>query len=187
MPSRNQPAQPGSASAGNWKRKAVTAFLVFHLVAITCWCLPVNSLVPGRVKEVVRPYMLWAGLFQAWDMFAPEPSKLNLYVEARITFRDGQTRVWKFPRMQELGFVERYIKERYRKFATERLRVDENAALWPDAARYIARVNNNPANPPVVVELERSWFEIPPEGWNLPEQWNHFVFYRYPVRAGDLR
>ena len=167
----------------------LSAVLAFHLVAITCWCLPLNSLLPGRIKEAVRPYMLWTGLFQAWDMFAPEPPRLNFYLEAEITYRDGQKRVWKFPRMQDLGLMERYSKERYRKFANEHLRVDESALLWPDAARYVARLNNDPANPPVLVQLVRYWSDLAirmPDGSFTPERWSHFVFYRYPVGPGDL-
>jgi hypothetical protein len=168
------------------KRIAINAFLVFHIVAITCWCVPLNSLLPARVKEAVRPYMLWTGLFQAWDMFAPEPPMLSIYLEAEITFRNGQTRVWKFPKMQELGYAERYYKERYRKFANERLRLDDNARLWPDAARYIARLNHDPANPPATVQLARYWRDLAPEGWRGLEPLHSFRFYTYRVQPGDL-
>jgi hypothetical protein len=178
-----------SGTLEKWKLAAISVFLLFHIVVIFCWSVPLNSLLVTAVKESVRPYMHWAGLFQVWDMFSPNPLNLNTYLEAELTFRDGSTRVWKFPKMQELGYVERYFKERYRKFGNERVRLDANSALWPDAARYIARINNNPSNPPTVVRLVRYWSEIAPptaDGSHPPEPWHHFVFFIHFVSAGDL-
>ena len=104
-------------------------------------------LVARPFQNFIRPYMLWSGLFQAWDMFAPNPMKLNSYVEAEVSFRDGSRRIWSFPRMNEIGYVDRYFKERYRKFANEYLRMDVHSALWPDAARYIAPRQSQPVEP----------------------------------------
>ena len=181
----SSPARSGKPE--KWKLAAISAFLLFHIVVIFCWSVPLNSLLVTEIKESVRPYMHWAGLFQVWDMFSPNPLNVNTYIEAELTFRDGRTRIWKFPRMHELGYVERYFKERYRKFATERVRLDANSALWPDVARYIARLNNDPSNPPTVVRLVRYWSEItPPGGSHPPDPLHHFVFFIHFVSAGDL-
>jgi hypothetical protein len=174
---------------GSWKQIAISAFLLFHMLAIASWCLPFNSVLNEKARGFIRPYMLWSGLFQIWDMFAPDPARVNSYVEAEISFRDGSTRVWSVPRMNELGYVDRYFKERYRKFSTEYLRMDSHAALWPDAARYIARVNRNPANQPTAVRLVRWWSEINPPGPHgeyQPSRWGHFAFFTYEPRPGDL-
>jgi hypothetical protein len=184
-------AEPERQSAGtHWGRWALTAFLVFHLVAITSWCLPLNSVLNDRWKQAIRPYMLWTGLFAAWDMFAPNPATLNSYIDAQITFRDGTAKTWSVPRMHEIGYVDRYFKERYRKFSTEYLRMDSYNIMWPDAARYIARVNSTPGNPAVAVTLIRSWSEInppSPTGQYVPSPWNHFPFFTYQVQPGDLQ
>jgi len=133
--------------------------------------------------------MLWSGLFQAWDMFAPDPLKLNSYIDAEVWFREGSARVWSFPKMHEIGYVDRYFKERYRKFSTEYLRMDSHSALWPDAARYIARLNRNSANPPTGVRLIRSWSEMKapgPGGRYQPSPWQHYTYFTYVVQPGDL-
>jgi len=122
-------------------------------------------------------------------MFAPDPTTLNTYIEAEVTFRDGSMRVWSFPRMNELSYVDRYFKERYRKYSTEYLRVDSHSALWPDAARYIARANRNPSNPPVSVRLIRSWSEIQPPGPGGEYRytaWKSYPYYTYQLKPGDL-
>jgi hypothetical protein len=89
--------------------------------------------------------------------------------------------------MENLGFFEKYVKERYRKYANDNLRLDSNSTLWPDAARYIARVNNRPSNPPVSVDLVRYWSIVPPPGAEEgPGPWNQYLFFRYTVAPGDL-
>jgi hypothetical protein len=172
------------------KRIAISAFLVFHIVAITCWCAPLDSALLTRFRALIRPYMQWSGLLQGWNMFAPEPTKFNSYMEADVIFQDGQKRTWAFPRMEKLGYWKRYRKERYRKFANENLRMDANSALWPDAALRIARLNRNAANPPVMVILVRCWSQIPPprpDGSYRPGAWYRSPFYLYAVRPGDLK
>jgi hypothetical protein len=172
------------------KRIAISAFLIFHIVAIICWCAPLDSALLTSFRGLIRPYMQWSGLFQGWNMFAPEPMKLNSYVEADIIFQDGQKRTWEFPRMEKLSYGERYLKERYRKFVNGYLRMDADSGLWPDAARRIARLNGNAVNPPAMVILIRCWSQIPPprpDGSYRPAPWSRSAFYLYAVRPGDLK
>jgi hypothetical protein len=122
-------------------------------------------------------------------MFAPNPSSLNCYVGAQIFYRDGHTSLWSFPRMEELGIIDKYFKERYRKYTNDNLRLDSDAAAWPDAARYVARVNNSPANPPVAVNLVRYWSIVPPptaNGLYDAPPWQQYAFFHYQVAPGDL-
>lgn len=173
-----------------FRRVLINAFLLFHVVAITCWCIPVNSALVASFKQFIGPYMLWSGLFQGWDMFAPAPPNVNAYIEAAVIYKDGHTRIWKFPRMEQLGIVERYYRERYRKFE-ENLRQDSNSALWPDVARHVARLNNNDASdPPAIVILVRYWSEIPAPTTNAiyrPGELRGHIFFEYNVKPEDLQ
>jgi hypothetical protein len=108
-------------------RALISAFVAFNLIAIVSWCVPLESPLVSAGRSFSRPYLLWTGLFQKWDMFAPDPSKLNCYVGAQIAFRDGHTALWNFPRMENLGIVEKYFQERYRKYANDNLRLDSDA------------------------------------------------------------
>lgn len=174
--------------AGWMKRIAINIFLVFHLTAIFCWCVPVNSPLLPVVNNLVRPYFIWSGLFQSWDTFSPAPKAVNSYVEAIVLYEDGTTRTWAFPRMEQLRLADRYFKERYRKFV-ENLKEDANAPLWPDAARYIARLNNNGPSAERMVLLVRYWSAIVPQNNNADAaaQWSEHVFYGYNVQPEDLR
>lgn len=170
------------------KRWTVNLFIGFHLVAIACWCLPIDALPLSLCRNIVRPYFLWAGLFQSWDMFAPVPKGANTYLEAELRYRDGSRRTWKYPRMEEMGLREKLFKERYRKFADnlERSELDD---LLPDAARYIARLNSTSGNPVKTVILIQRYSLIVPrsDGTYVPEPWQSHILFGYGVRPEDLR
>src|SRR5258708_33552975 len=93
------------------KRTTINIFLAFHLLAITCWCVPIDSPLIPLCRNLVRPYFLWAGLFQSWDMFAPVPKGANTYIEATLVYRDGSRGTWTFPRMEQMSLAERSLKE----------------------------------------------------------------------------
>src|SRR4030095_9750306 len=96
---------------------AINAFLAFYILAVTCWCMSNDSPLIPLCKDLVRPYFLWAGLFQSWDMFAPIPKGANTYIEATLRYWDGSQKTWTFPRVEQMGLKEKLFKERYRKFA----------------------------------------------------------------------
>jgi hypothetical protein len=96
-------------------------------------------------------------------------------------------KVWTFPRMEELSFEKRYQKERYRKFA-EMLPDQKNELLWPGVAAHVARLFNNPIDPPDKVVLIEFRADIKPgtdeSSAPVPEP---NVFYEGYVEPGDLR
>lgn len=174
------------------RRKAahisISIFLLFHIAAIACWCAPLDTPLLAEIRGLIRPYMVWSGLFQSWDTFAPSPIMANTYLVASVIKRDGSIQTWTFPRMEQLSFVERYYQERYRKFA-ENLQDDKNSALWPDVARHLARLHANPANPPEIVMLVKYWSAIaPPADRPLPaEPPRAQIFFEYKVAPEDLK
>jgi hypothetical protein len=124
------------------------------------WGLPTSQL-RSKLSAPLEPYVIQSGLWHSWDMFSPDPLSINFRLEAEILFKDGTTNHWEFPRMEKLGYWQRFQKERYRKWR-DRVRQDNYAAVWQDTCRYIARVHNlNPENPPTRVTLIRRWQPIP--------------------------
>lgn len=140
--------------------------------------------------------MLPTGLWQAWNMFAPNPAMSNVYLEAQVTLSDGSRATWKFPRMAELGYFDRYRMERYRKWGTERVWSAGNAdpRVMEAAARFAARQVARQENPATAVELVRYRVQIasPKRGQirphrDEPRAWDRLVFYtlRLDPQSGD--
>lgn len=169
------------------KRAFLSVFLLFHLFVILVWSLPFSSRATRRINRVIAPYMIWSGLTQGWALFAPNPGSVNAYLVARITYQDGRNKTWNFPMPQYYGYYRRYFMERQRKWSSDNLRMDYNAILWPDAARYVARLNNDPNDPPVTVALVRHWSLVPPPNSGQPESWSEQTFFTYTVQPEDLR
>ena len=174
-------------------RVLVNIFIIFHLAAFICWSSPFEWELRNKFVNWITPYMLWSGLWQGWDMFAPDPLSINAHLEALITFRDGTQATWVFPRMDKLGYFERYRKERYRKWASSYVRLDSYSAIWPSTSRYIARQFSHLPNPPIEVELKRYWTAIPPPYSSLyqpftkgPSHSQNYTFYTYLIRQEDL-
>jgi hypothetical protein len=143
-----------------WKRLSISVFIAFHLYIMAIWGLP-GSNFRYQFSKPITSYVIYTGLWHSWDMFSPDPLALNFLVESQITYQDGSSKIWVFPRMEKLGLWERYQKERYRKWR-ERVRLDAFGMVWDDTARYIARLNDTPTNHPVQVTLIRRWESIPP-------------------------
>jgi hypothetical protein len=176
---------PGAENA--LRRGAISIFILFHLVVITCVAVPVDFSPLKNVKDLVGPYMVWTGLFQRWDMFAPDPPTVNTYVKSVVISRDRHMQVWSFPRMEELGFGERYRKERYRKFL-EVLPQPQNAPLWPDVARHLARRFKSQADPPDKVLLIEFQSDIRSEAEGSPEPTPRpSIFYEDYLQPGELQ
>ncbi len=161
---------------------------MFHIFAITAWAIPFRSQFANDCRELVRPYLLWSGMFQAWDMFSPMPKATNTYLEAVIIYKDGSTQMWDFPRMELLSLSQKYSKERYRKFV-EILLDERNAQLRPDVARYVARLPGIREKNPQQILLMVKWSNIIPngDGTFARTPLDQDVFFRYDVQPEDLQ
>jgi len=168
-------------------RRAINVFLVFHIIAIACWAVPLDIQPLVGVRDLVKPYMLWTGLFQSWNTFAPDPLRVNQYLKAVVISHNHHLKIFAFPRMEELSLTERYSKERYRKFA-EVVPDQRFAPIWPDVANHIARSFRSQTDPPEKVILIDFQTPIKPEGdsANTPAPTPATFFEKY-IDAEDLQ
>ena len=168
-----------SAEPRGFLRGAISAFILFHLIVISCYAIPWGIAPVRDVKELALPYLRWSGLFQSWDFFAPNPKSVNNYLEADVITQKHHQKVWVFPRMEQLSYGERYRKERYRKFA-EVLPLQINAPLWPGVAEHVARIFASPTDPPAMVLLIQFQapinLEVRPSPAPIPQP---RIFYEY--------
>ena len=172
----------------------INAFIVAYVAAAVAASMPgPYQRQPLRfLRSVVRPVMLHVGLWQGWDMFANPPTTVDA-LEGDVRLADGTSVTWAFPRMETLGYVQRYGQERSRKYG-ERLMQEGSRDAWPDAARFIARQVARLGNPPLEVTVVRRFTPIPPPvGPSLPRRLRTATFthaiplYRHPVETRDLQ
>jgi hypothetical protein len=139
----------------------------------------------------MEPAILYTGLWQAWTMFSPDPRSVNLDLDAIITYEDGSTETWIYPRADKYSLLERVPKERFRKYGYDHLNWDAEKELWPDFAGWVARTHNTAGKRPKQIKLERHFAYIPPPeeglGKPAPPHSEHYLFFTYDVKPGDLK
>lgn len=124
-------------------RLGLSAFLLFHCAAVVVWNLPESAL-KQRLSGWADYYMLPTGQWQHWGMFAPEPLRDTLALEAQARDAQGTIFLYKFPRMADKPVHEAFWGYRHSKFSHNML--SETAKGYREfAARHAARSWNLPA------------------------------------------
>jgi hypothetical protein len=112
-------------------------------------------------------------------MFAPDPPRELVRIDATVLRFDGTVRTWEFVPPAQPGILHRLKRQRLRKWANDNMRVDDKRLLWAPAARFAAGQFDDPSNTPLFVRLNRHWLEVP-DPWGKLEcktGWQHWTFY----------
>jgi hypothetical protein len=116
------------------------------------------------IKSELDYYLDVTGLWQGgWQLFAPDPDKINVSITALVTFEDGKEVVWHSPDWRSMSAWQRFLSFREAEYV-DNVRADNKAAAWPDLANYFSRTIVHPENPdikPTMVVLKREWVIIP--------------------------
>lgn len=136
-------------------------------------------------------FIEYTGLWQYYTVFAP-PRSYNLYLEGEVELANGETIIWKYPRIEQLGLLEKMPKERFRKLYNDIANEPTDGVLWPDLARYIARqVYEERGVLPVKVSLVRFWSDIPkPTAGSLSKpstEYKSHKYFSFPIQPEDLQ
>lgn len=171
------------------RKPIILVALGWHFAGVILWLCPPCALRTELIAPFVS-YLNFFGLWQGWSVFE-QPRQYNGYLTAVVTFRDGSQKVWEFPRMEKLGLIEKMFKERYRRWTNDCVSDESKQYLWPDAARYIARLNRDGQNPPAFVTIVRHWMWIPApdKGLGVPmpvQDDGQSVLYTGMISAEDL-
>lgn len=164
-------------------RVLISAVLICTLVAILISNLPPSELRKSALP-IAQPLLDASGLSQNWNLFAPNPRRSTLRLEARIDFADGTSAVWRTPISD--SFVGTYRAFRWRKWASYVVS-DSRRALWPHAAAWLAQIHTREGKAPVRVTLYRQFFFAPKPGSGDPLQppWREDFLYSTPIgRSG---
>jgi hypothetical protein len=196
--------QESTTNVGKRVSPWVVAFVIYHIAVTFLGALPkpnqqvLDGTAVGKggdwllaynhnhVKNfpLVYGYLDTTGFWQYWDMFAPDPSQVDFWGDAEVIYADGTMVVYKYPRVYEAGYVEKYFIERYRKFF-ERVHPEQYSFIWPYFAQRVALLNaDDPKNPPVKLFLRRHFQDL--QGTHkIPEkplpEYQMFRYFEYSV------
>jgi len=169
----------------------ISIFVTSYIVMIVLWLIRDSNPVLSRVVKFYGPIITVSGLEQNWALFSPKLRNFNFHNLAMITFRDGSVKLYEWPRMDRSNLIEKAQNEKFRKMFNDCMPWHSYADFHPSVARYVARANANPDNPPVRVALVYFWGVIPDPQFgfkqgNLPEQSKFCCYYVYQVHPRDL-
>lgn len=132
--------------------------LIISLFIASYFFIVGTSLLPNcPFKSHVHPFTkvpeFFLGIDQSWRMFCPNPRGFNLHVYAIITFKNGETAYYEFPRGDKMDQLTAALRERLRKHFYDLMPWDDFSVFRPSIARYLARCFNDPGNPPTEISL----------------------------------
>jgi hypothetical protein len=111
--------------------------------------------------------MLPTGMWQAWSMFAPDPIRDTVFLEAEVIDCNGLRYGFAFPKLADYTWWQGIPRFRHSKYAAN-LSCDELAVPREYAARHVLRRLKLPAEVyPVSVHLMYRVHPTPPPGGKL--------------------
>jgi hypothetical protein len=119
------------------RRYLLNACIALIVAVITLDTLPQS---PGALRRKLTPILARLGINQGpWELFAPDPDRINSRLSAEITYHDGEKRTWHGPDWSTVSIWEKWVGHR-------RLEWDDHIVLrsvvptWGPWCRHLARV-----------------------------------------------
>jgi hypothetical protein len=178
------------------EKLAVTAFLLFFFVIVGAWLLD-DDYVPFKhdLTTYTKVPMDSLGWMQYWGVFSPDMRDRNYHSTALIEFADGSNKIFEFPntKIDQKDYFSHFGGEKKRKLFNDTMPWPAGTQFLPSIARFIARANDDQANPPRMVTI--LWHLIPtigpdPKHWlyrdQLPHHTGQYITFIYKVEPQDL-
>jgi len=173
-------------------RISLVLLICAYFFSVLIWISP-DGRFKDRMLRFIRPVAVATGICQSWELFCPEPREVNFHETAIINFQDGTAKVYEFPRMQKMDYLERFRREKLRKMFYDCMPWPSFSQFLPDFAKFIARANANPNNEPVLITFVHHTRQMPapdPNYWikrdDLPEHIFQTPYFIYKVQPEDL-
>ncbi|MCA1680565.1 MAG: hypothetical protein LC777_17255 [Actinobacteria bacterium] len=166
----------------------ISAFVVLTVAAIIATNLP-DSTLRSNLMASGQPYLNALGVDQSWALFAPDPRRGLIDLRGVVTFDDGSSATWRFPRNGPL--VGTYRDYRWRKWTENAISETNAATLWRSAALWAAKEQARPGRRAAKVRPVRRFAPLNPPGQRRSHRdWSEEAFYTLdisPTAASDRR
>jgi hypothetical protein len=144
-------------------RLIVSAFVIFHLSAIIVWTIP-PCYIKDHLVPLYRYYVLPTGMWQWWAIFAPDPVRDTIVMDAEVIDAKGMRHIYEFPRIADLPWFQKMARYRQPKF-TGNMANQEYLVARKFTARYAAwKLDLDPTAFPLSVSLYYQVKDTPPPG-----------------------
>ncbi len=117
----------------------ICSFIAVNLIILGFDSVPNQNLFEEKALSLIAGYQKTLALYQGWSMFAPNPSRENLFVDADVYFANGSKEKWAFPRANQENRGALMMRERLRKYTQDNLEMKDQEALWLDLSHFVAR------------------------------------------------
>jgi len=159
-------------------RSLASAFVATHILAVALHCIPAKDscfAFRAAATEAVKPWLTLTQSTQSWEMFAPNPTRTNDFLEVLVTDANGE--IWDMrtdansPRNKAIPWI---WYDRAGKITRRVIGDGKWYRKW--LARYHCRrwALEHGGEMPRAVELVRVWYDIPKpadvarHGWYRP-------------------
>lgn len=119
------------------RRWAISAFVVFHLSGLALWTMP-NCAIKAQCIGPFHYYMLPLGLWQWWAIFAPDPLRQSIVLDAEVIDARGMRYTYEFTRLGDLPWWQKWPRYRNCKFTANML-ANEYKGQRVSTARHAVR------------------------------------------------
>jgi hypothetical protein len=99
----------------NARRLIISAFVLFHVSALCIWTVP-PCIIKDRCVPIFQYYVLPTGIWQWWAIFAPDPIRNTMVMDAEIVDARGMRHIFEFPRLADLPWWQKVARYRQPKF-----------------------------------------------------------------------
>lgn len=160
------------------KRSAANVFICTIVFLLVVDATPTLGPWHRWLKNRIDPLLDATGLWQEeWNLFAPNPTKRNAWMSARIVCADGSAIRWETVRPGALSPVQKFLLFREMQYF-EHIRNNSCSGAWPGLADFLARTETEGGSPARSIYLFRHWWDVPPLGDRARPAAQSFEVYR---------
>lgn len=142
------------------KKKVINLAIISYLGLIALHGLPLDSLLFRTLKGKTAPFVVGVGMWQGWNMFAPNPLRSDTYIFARLYFKDGSFITKNVEVDLEDNFLKPFREVRWTKWAKDNVRQEDYKSLWEPALRYMVAKYGTAKNPVMKAQLLSKQYEV---------------------------
>jgi hypothetical protein len=138
-------------------RILATVLASTYLLFALAWTLPSIGLGTQFLKSWATDTFTIFSLTQSWRMFAPNPGTNDFYISLKYTKKDGTKGEWLLSKMDEYSYLERYEKDRWRKYFNDYIVSDKYVYYWGSILKWGVKKLEKKGEKIEKIELWRHW------------------------------